>query len=155
MTKRLVLAYITAPIVPSLLDGISRVVGGSVNADQPFEMTNLLSPMLLIISYICASLIGIPAYLLLRRRLGSTWWKYLLCGSAIGCTPALLLAVTVSDGVGLGSGITSVAAAIGLIYGGIGGLAFWLIGITGRTSRITPNKRMQPDAEKLRDPCCG
>lgn len=137
MIKRLFFAYLIAPMAPSLLDGILRLARNPETASQPFEMTQLLSPMLLIVSYVCASLIGIPAYLLLRQYLGRTWWKYLLCGSAIGCTPALLLAVTVSDGGGLGSGITSVAAAIGLIYGGIGGLAFWLIGIAGRTGQST------------------
>ena len=139
MTKRLLMAYLIAPLVPSLLDGSWSIARNAARANAPFEISNLLNPMLTTVSYACACLIGIPAYFLLRQCLGRTSWKYALCGSVIGCVPALLLAVTVSDDSGLGSGVATVAVVIGLIYGAVGGLAFWLIGIVQRAGRKSRN----------------
>ncbi|MDA0821998.1 MAG: hypothetical protein O3C28_06190, partial [Proteobacteria bacterium] len=102
----------------------------------PLETAHLFTPYLTIISYLCAGLIGIPLYLVLRRFLGSAWWKYVSLGSFIGGAPALLLKTTINnEPSGLGSGIATVAAVIGLIYGAVGGLAFWIIGIAERTDK--------------------
>ncbi len=136
MIKRLFLAYLIAPAVPSLLDGLLSIARSTVSADAPLEAVHLFNPFLTIISYMCAGLIGIPLYLILRRHLGSTWWKYVLLGSIIGCVPALLLMMTVNnEPSGLGTGIVTIAAVIGPIYGAVGGIAFWIIGIAEQTGK--------------------
>jgi membrane associated rhomboid family serine protease len=134
MAARPAFAFLLAPIAPSLLDGVWQLVSSALDTDVPFQFSIPFSPPLVIASYLCAGLIGVPAYLMFRRYLGRTWWKYLISGSVIGCAPALLLAVLVDAGDDLGMGIAWIAGIIGLIYGAIAGFTFWLIGVA-RVSR--------------------
>ena len=142
MVKRLILAYLIAPAVPSLLDGLLSIARSNISTNAPLDGAPIFSPFLTIISYLCAGLIGIPLYLILRRHLGNSWWKYVLLGSFIGGVPALLLIMTLNnEPSGLGPGIVQIAALIGPYYGAIGGLAFWIIGIA--ELKKIPNKRVK------------
>lgn len=129
MTKRIVLAYLIAPAVPWLLDALLRVIKSGA-AGELLTLSQLFTPFLLLVSYFCAAVIGLPLYLLAKRILAASWWRYVICGGVIGCVPALLILMTAGDSTdGLGEGIALVAAAIGGIYGAVAGTAFWLIGL--------------------------
>jgi hypothetical protein len=97
--------------------------------------------------YPSALVVGVPAYLLLRRRLKPTWLNCTIAGAVVAAAPSLLLMIvptpgafeqtgehiTVLNGVrtawGWMEGLQGVAGigAVGLI----GGLAFWLIAVAG------------------------
>jgi hypothetical protein len=85
------------------------------------------------ISYLAALIAGVPAYLFLRGHLHRIWWRYCLCGSAIGGVSALIFqAHELSQGFGLDFGL--IAFAVGLTYGAVAGLLFWAIGIAGAST---------------------
>lgn len=137
MIKRLSLAFLLAPAAPLLLDALLRVAKAMLAGDPVPGLAQLFSPFFLMLSYFCASVIGIPVYLLLRRFLGAIWWRYVVCAALVGCVPAMLIMLGVSGGKGsLEYGIALVAVAIGGTYGAVGGWVFWAIGVApwGRKS---------------------
>jgi hypothetical protein len=124
------MAFLLAPAFPSLLVNLGLIAANISTPRPPFHGVQLIDPNSMAISYLAALIAGVPAYFFLRGRLHRIWWRYCLCGSAIGCVPALIFqAHELSQGFGLGFGPT--AFAVGLIYGAVAGLAFWAIGIAG------------------------
>lgn len=130
---RVLMAFLLAPAVPSLLVNIGLIAANARTPRPSFQVAQLIDPGTMAISYLAALIAGVPAYLFLRGRLHRIWWRYCLCGSAIGCVPVLMFqAHELSQGFGLGFG--SIAFGVGLIYGAVAGLAFWAIGIAGSPS---------------------
>ena len=133
MHIRIVLAFLVAPVVPSLLLGIWSVAQNAAYPGPPFQISHLLDPGMTKFSYIVTGLVGVPIYFFLRARLGRSWKKYVLCGSLVGCVPAIFFqASEIVNGFGVGFG--PFAFAVGVVYGAVGGFTFWLIGIEKRAS---------------------
>jgi len=129
------MAFLLAPAFPSLLVNVVLIAASS-GSRPPFQVGQLIDPPVVVIPYLAALIAGVPAYLFLRGQLHRIWWRYCLCGSAIGSVPALIFqAHELSQGLGLGFGL--IAFAIGLTYGAVGGLLFWAIGIAGAPTNAT------------------
>jgi hypothetical protein len=72
------------------------------------------------IALVHAGLLGVPAYLLMRRRWPLKWWNAVPAGAMIGGLPAYLLW---QDGK---------AALLFAACGAVGGLTFWFMARTPR-----------------------
>ena len=70
------------------------------------------------IALVHAALLGLPAYLLMRRRWRLRWWHAVPAGALIGALPSLLL-----------WGDTQSALLL-FACGALGGLIFWLVART-------------------------
>jgi uncharacterized membrane protein YvlD (DUF360 family) len=93
------------------------------------------------IALLHAFVLGLPAYLVLRRFRALGWWSAALGGFVVGAAPIALLTlrpiydfeygadVLVIHGHYTAAGWRSyaVAAATGGVYGAVGGLACWLV----------------------------
>jgi hypothetical protein len=90
-----------------------------------------MDPAMAGISYATAIAIGLPVFLISRRLLGSSWWRYTIGGLVIAWVPALAYAIHESIS-GLGMGFGSVAFMFATACGAIAGLAFWAVGIARR-----------------------
>lgn len=111
--------------------------------------TILTGPMVIIafpigcfIGLACALVLGLPAYLLLRRWTAITWAKAILAGAMIGTAPALLFAlIDYTPGAVTPSATRNIFWAC-LVFGGFGAIG----GATFRAV-LGPPAKVQVDPE--------
>lgn len=144
---RIIAAFLIAPLVAAFVlacylpayDGLPHI------SDRIIRSTALYC---FFGGYPTSLAFGVPAYLLLRRRVKPTWWACALAGGAVAAAPWLFLTllppgaatfeqtgqhVTVQNGVRTlwgwieGLGFAGEIGALGLI----GGLCFWLVAVAG------------------------
>ena len=142
---RLVLGFLLAPLVPAAawafaLSGLS------------FDWTSIMGAaaflyFVAVPAYATAALIGVPVYLLLRRRLRPRLATVAALGGLIALAPWLVLylvsgplpvdyarigsCITVVDGVRTWCGYLEYVKLFGFLFllGALGGLTFWLAAI--------------------------
>jgi len=117
VTKRVLAAFLVAPLVGALLYGTAGLAGSTfVGGLYDFLV------MILVVYLFAASatvLVALPAYLLLKRRSLIRWWSALVVGSGVGLLFALAIGLFTSS---LLSGNYPM-----ILIGALSGLAFWLI----------------------------
>ena len=107
--RRVIVAFaVTALIYPliALLGGGQHAVGGFI-AVAGFTVPAVI-------------LIGLPAFLLFRRKLWFSWWQFTVSGAAIGLFFSVLFL-----GIGLGLYTALPLSIIGAVHG----LLFWFLAI--------------------------
>lgn len=130
-SERVLLGFLIAPAVPVLV--VMALVTGYalVGALGDGGVPSLLLTCLLIafvgvgVAYIPALLIGVPAYVLLSRRMRLT----AVNGAMAGAVLAALSGVVSTSGTSTSSGMLWVLAisALAGVLGALAGLAFWWI----------------------------
>lgn len=127
--KRIVVAFLIAPLVPPILFGFTMAIWGladSFGIDPP-SASVVSIPIWAIfavpVSYAAAVAVGLPAFLAFRRMgwlsLARIAGATSIIGLAVGVFVALLFDFRIEDG-----GIVAVAAVF-LAFGAITGIAFW------------------------------
>ena len=140
---RIMLGFILAPLVPSLLFSL---IGSGTLRD--------VSLVLIYGGYPPALVLGIPAYFLLRNHLTPRFWLAMLAGGIIAALPWIVLAllpapaashaevgqcVSVIDGRHTWCGLWESAKFAGIVFafGALGGFVFWLC-VAWRLPRSAP-----------------
>ena len=118
---RLVVAFAIAPAVPALLLALGNLWSWPPEVDWLVGVNIALVP----IAYMLAALFGIPLHLYLRKRQIIGAWVYGLAGAALGLSPALLMLTS-------NPGIAVLVAVVGVPYGILSGICFWLIAVCTR-----------------------
>jgi hypothetical protein len=83
-TRRKLIGFTVAPLVPALLLCLLSVVNGYGNA-------SVVPLVLLPFAYAAALIVGIPVHLVMQRKGVQSLWGYLICGAAIGMTFEMLM----------------------------------------------------------------
>jgi hypothetical protein len=121
---RIILGFLVAPVIPSLLLGTYFAATRPAIA-PPLTLSGLIDPGLTEVAYCVALLAGGPAFLILRRRPKVFWWQFIIGGAVLGAIPALLMALFRNPWSMMG-------LMFGVPYGALAGVAFWLICFSGR-----------------------
>jgi hypothetical protein len=138
---RLALGFLVAPLVPAALWLMPGLWHGT-------PITSFGSQVMLVViygPYPATALLGLPAYLMLRRRLSPRFITVALAGGLIAAAPWSVLMLllpkpsdawigschTVIDGQTTWCGYLEGIKFIGLVFGlgAIGGIAFWICAI--------------------------
>jgi ABC-type proline/glycine betaine transport system permease subunit len=118
--RRVIIAFALTPLI-----AVSPVLafGDGIGA--------VLYSIFLLIAYASAALLGIPLFLLLRRRRWLHPWQVAVAGIACAVPGAVLNLLTSPSGLVASQGTftTSLVLACGLLAGA----AFWLLGVSGNT----------------------
>jgi hypothetical protein len=78
--------------------------------------------------YVVALLTGIPTYVLFRKKHLDRWWHFVAGGAALGCLPGICL-IIYDLFAGANSWFEFITLAVGIPYGAVAGLAFWMISV--------------------------
>lgn len=116
---RLICAFILSPLIVGLI-----IAGGIEIFIKHQGMLHLANMFFTIGAYPLMLFIGLPIYLCLERKKLENFEAYILSGAVGGAIPALLLSIKQIEQSNSGIGILIM---IGLIYGSLLGLSFWLI----------------------------
>lgn len=142
------MAFVAAPTASVLLVALILLLGALGYRTRPEELWlrfAIAGVYGLYAAYIPTLLLGVPAYLLLRRRVRLTARSGAITGALVAALPVgavLLAAATVHSaaqpGHGFAWGVTTLFAAAGL--GGFGGWVFWLVaeGLARPSRRPSP-----------------
>jgi hypothetical protein len=152
----IILALLAAAVVPSIIFTMPMII------DVPnylralygrpthqmylaeYERTARFWYIAFIIALVHAIALGLPGYLLLRRKNLVRWWTSGVCGFVVGCVPAAIITIPIqlsnasfkADGVPMiVNGVVTLAGWISYIegvlefgaYGLSGGLAAWSV----------------------------
>ena len=138
---RLALGFVLAPLVPAFVWAFSPFILGTEQAGIASSINFFVT--VCIFAYGAAALIGIPAYLLLRRLLRPRLATLMAAGGLVAIVPWLIIAppfakgparyaavgdcVTVIDGVRTWCGLFLDLRLLAFVFalGALGGLMFW------------------------------
>lgn len=87
--NRVLLAFLVAPLVPLLVLGLVDFAGSS-SVHNPFGNAGLFAIIMFLYVYPTTAILGLPVFLLFRRKGWLQWWRVLAAGLCIGVTPSLL-----------------------------------------------------------------
>ena len=116
--RRVVLAFCVTPVLPAFY--------GALFMAQPW-----LLPIGLAVGYPSELIVGLPAFLVMRRRQWLGWWQFVLAG--------ILCAIPAVFGYWFVGSVPHLqefdaVAALALCGGGaLGGAVFWLLGLAGES----------------------
>lgn len=116
--SRVVLGFALTPMLPAFYSALFFA--------QPWNF-----PIGVSLSYPAALLIGLPLFLLLRRRGWLGWWQLALCGVACA-VPAMAAYAWVGTPPHLEPFDLVNALYLGL-WGAFSGIAFWLLTVAGKS----------------------
>lgn len=138
LMKRTVLAFLVAPLAPLLLLALVDVIG-SPEGSRHSGNGPLFAIIAFLYLYPVTAILGIPGYLLFRRKRWHEWWRVLVGGVCIGIAPSLLslLLVAFVD-MGIGELVATLApfAGLGAAFGAIAALAFRAIALPLRAGPL-------------------
>jgi uncharacterized membrane protein len=120
--RRLVAAFALAVSIPLFLVGILFSLGGSLVSGFGFALVASFYAI------VPAALVGIPAYLVLRRVAKPNIWLSIAVGALTASLPWILASAF--------SPVLVMVAVLGAPLGAIGGLIFWLIALRPLTRAI-------------------
>jgi zinc transporter ZupT len=138
--KRIVLAFLVAPLVPLLLLALVDVIG-SPEGSRHSENGTLFAIIVFLYVYPATAMLGIPVFLLFRRKGWYEWWRALIGGVCIGIAPSLLsLLLVVFVETNARELVATVVpfAGLGAAFGAIGALAFRAIAFPLRVDARAP-----------------
>lgn len=124
--KRFILAFLVAPIVPLLVLGLIDIAGSS-GVSRHSGNAGLFAVIMFLYVYPTTAILGLPVFLLFRRRGWYQWWRVLVGGVCIGVAPSLLsLLLVLFVDVGMHELMATWLpfAGLGAAFGAIGALAF-------------------------------
>jgi len=124
--NRFILAFLVAPIVPLLVLGLIDIAGSSGVHPQSGN-GGLFALIMFLYVYPTTAILGLPVFLLFRRRGWYQWWRVLVGGVCIGVAPSLLsLLLALFVDMRMHELMTTWIrfAALGAAFGAVGALAF-------------------------------
>jgi hypothetical protein len=127
--KRIVLAFLVAPLVPVLLLALVDLIGSSGAASHSGNGA-LFALVVFVFVYPATAILGIPVYLYFRRKGWHQWWRVLLGGACIGLAPGVFsgfLALFADVRIGETLAMLLPFAGLAAAFGAVGALAFRVI----------------------------
>ena len=129
--RRVIVGFVIAPAVPALV--VLALQAGAIAQGRAEWGTSLFA----VLGYATAVVVGLPAFLLLRRRLATSFVKYAALGTAIGVVPACVLFLpdvvagwdARHEHAVLLLGNLWRAALGGAVLGCVSAVVFWLVAI--------------------------
>jgi hypothetical protein len=120
MNLRVIVGFLIAPVLVGLLLWIALAIESGTD-----WATALVVTIALPYSYLSALLVGVPVFLLMRRRGLFRWWHYVLGGLLIGLVPAIVMLSLVREFRDLDDVAT--IAGVGCFLGAITAWVFWVL----------------------------
>lgn len=117
-------AFLTAPMAGAVTLGVTSV--WTSNGDP--SMGVLMAMGGAMVGYLIAFVLGVPAYLLLRRRVKPRLIYPVLVGGVIAAAPFAVGDLASGSALANPSVLSSVAG-MAFLSGAVGGLVFWLIAV--------------------------
>jgi hypothetical protein len=77
--------------------------------------------MAFIVGLLHSTIMGLPAYFLVKRRGLINWWISLICGFVVGCLPMALITLPLSS-----PGVGFIADGVPMVVNGVATTAGWL-----------------------------
>lgn len=117
---------LVAPLPPLVLSGIAEAL--RVGEVSVLESIVLLAAYALLLSYVFSYGLGLPLYLLLRRRVRLTWPAVSAAGALVGYLPSYAWAAVHAASDDPVSRIVSAEIGVAaFVPGALAGTAFWLL----------------------------
>jgi hypothetical protein len=116
--QRVILGFVVAPVLPAFY--------ATLFFAQPWAF-----PYGIALAYPCALLLGLPIYLVLRRKQRLGWWQLGLTGM-VCAAPTVIAYRTIGTPPHL-EPFEWLSAFYLLAWGGFAGISFWLLAVAGKT----------------------
>lgn len=115
---RVIAAFILSP-------AIGLLALGAVISQGPFAFVVAVAGG--VIAYPCALLVGVPLFVMLRRRNMLEWWRVVGAGAIVGMLGSIALALLGWGGMKAQDATSFLAMSV--VVGVITGAVFWITGV--------------------------
>lgn len=131
---RIVLAFVLSPLIATLIVAppVALLLGD-------FSLVGFFGLIGIFFGYPVLLFIGLPVILLMRAWMNPRMFHYIAAGVLAGLVVAVVLSISVI--LDIGSVLSTIGpflsmAMLGVLFGGVSGFSFWLVGFANLPSRM-------------------